>query len=514
MEGLRQYWDSPWATFSSGRSRWRNAYLVEYLQKAGITRTKKQVASHIQVLRNMLKGEPEFQLVAGADDLEETNSAGSQGSPSRQASSEDGHDSDQQFPVSPSTPGSTGSFDDFRLPTDSTHSQQGVKREDLSDFLSIGQISSSARRSSPHQPYTPSAIPYPLVPQSRSGSAPQLIPHLTTARLKTGVPQPPSPLGLHSPDGYQLSPVSPTGLVAPAGPLYPTPLSTTMVKAEPSSSPEGAVAALRSSSGPAPTGNQWYTQPRTMPSSPRTAGSNNRLRNLTYWAEGMAPTGLDVDALIASHTASQRYPARTAFRITLTIPALDDAHSPLHGFSAAVNLAAPWAVSATCQTSVHVGSVCKSDEIAELTQPVITDPSSPLMVYLPESALSRCRWLEPVGTTITQKIVVDGETLAIVMYDLARPSPTGGSSPRAELVAFHHWPAAQALTMATSQQPLVPQAQQHHTANYSLASSADSAYTLGASTCSMGSPPAVGSCAFTGSASSAIDANAYSSFCQ
>jgi len=58
MEGLRQYWDSPWATFSSGRSRWRNAYLVEYLQKAGITRTKKQVASHIQVLRNMLKGEP------------------------------------------------------------------------------------------------------------------------------------------------------------------------------------------------------------------------------------------------------------------------------------------------------------------------------------------------------------------------------------------------------------------------------------------------------------------------
>jgi len=123
--------------------------------------------------------------------------------------------------------------------------------------------------------------------------------------------------------------------------------------------------------------------------------------------------------------------------------------------------------------------------------------------------------LEPVGTTITQKIVVDGETLAMVMYDLARPSPTGGSSPRAELAAFHHWPAAQALSVVTSQQPLVvPQAQQHHTANYGLASSADSAYTLGAPTRSMGSSPAVGSCAFTGSASSAIDANAYSSFCQ
>jgi hypothetical protein len=57
LPGLRQYWKSPYATFSSGRSRWRNAYLVEYLQKAGVTRTKKQVASHIQVLRNMWKGE-------------------------------------------------------------------------------------------------------------------------------------------------------------------------------------------------------------------------------------------------------------------------------------------------------------------------------------------------------------------------------------------------------------------------------------------------------------------------
>lgn len=58
--GLREYWDSPWATYSQsrGRSRWRNQFLVDYLQKAGINRTKKQVASHIQVLRNMWKGEP------------------------------------------------------------------------------------------------------------------------------------------------------------------------------------------------------------------------------------------------------------------------------------------------------------------------------------------------------------------------------------------------------------------------------------------------------------------------
>lgn len=58
--GLREYWNSPYATYpqSRGRSRWRNQFLVDYLQKHNITRSKKQVASHIQVLRNMWKGEP------------------------------------------------------------------------------------------------------------------------------------------------------------------------------------------------------------------------------------------------------------------------------------------------------------------------------------------------------------------------------------------------------------------------------------------------------------------------
>jgi hypothetical protein len=57
VTGLRQYWESPWATYSRGRSRWRNQFLVDYLKDAGIERSKKQVASHIQVLRNMWKGE-------------------------------------------------------------------------------------------------------------------------------------------------------------------------------------------------------------------------------------------------------------------------------------------------------------------------------------------------------------------------------------------------------------------------------------------------------------------------
>ncbi|KAF9792380.1 hypothetical protein BJ322DRAFT_1102895 [Thelephora terrestris] len=73
IQGLREYWESPWATFSRGRSRWRNQFLVDYLQKAGVERSRKQVASHIQVLRNMWKGEPEFHLVAGGEELFQEN---------------------------------------------------------------------------------------------------------------------------------------------------------------------------------------------------------------------------------------------------------------------------------------------------------------------------------------------------------------------------------------------------------------------------------------------------------
>ncbi|KAF5358234.1 hypothetical protein D9756_001603 [Leucocoprinus leucothites] len=71
VQGLNEYWNSPYATYpqSRGRSRWRNQFLVDYLQKHNIIRSKKQVASHIQVLRNMWKGEPEYQLVAGGEEL-------------------------------------------------------------------------------------------------------------------------------------------------------------------------------------------------------------------------------------------------------------------------------------------------------------------------------------------------------------------------------------------------------------------------------------------------------------
>ncbi|KZV72908.1 hypothetical protein PENSPDRAFT_546303, partial [Peniophora sp. CONT] len=58
VEGLRAYWRSSSVSFQSGRSRERNDFIVKYLGEMKIERTKKQVASHIQVLRSMW-GKPE-----------------------------------------------------------------------------------------------------------------------------------------------------------------------------------------------------------------------------------------------------------------------------------------------------------------------------------------------------------------------------------------------------------------------------------------------------------------------
>ncbi|VDC06575.1 unnamed protein product [Peniophora sp. CBMAI 1063] len=72
VEGLRAYWRSSSVSFQSGRSRERNDFIVKYLGEMRIERTKKQVASHIQVLRSMW-GKPEHKdlrmLVASIDEL-------------------------------------------------------------------------------------------------------------------------------------------------------------------------------------------------------------------------------------------------------------------------------------------------------------------------------------------------------------------------------------------------------------------------------------------------------------
>lgn len=84
VAGLEAYLNSNYATYSRGRSRWRNQFLVDHLRTHGIERTKKQVASHIQVLRNMWKGEPQFYLVAGGAEDEPPSHAPTHHHPSRE----------------------------------------------------------------------------------------------------------------------------------------------------------------------------------------------------------------------------------------------------------------------------------------------------------------------------------------------------------------------------------------------------------------------------------------------
>ncbi|KAI0273376.1 hypothetical protein BC834DRAFT_205426 [Gloeopeniophorella convolvens] len=114
VDGLRQYWESPWATYSRGRSRWRNQFLVDYLKEAGIERSKKQVASHIQVLRNMWKGEKEYQLVAGGEELfQESGLLSHKSGPPRIAPPDvrvKEECRDAQSPLAPRTPSDGGEF--------------------------------------------------------------------------------------------------------------------------------------------------------------------------------------------------------------------------------------------------------------------------------------------------------------------------------------------------------------------------------------------------------------------
>ncbi|KAJ3834607.1 hypothetical protein F5878DRAFT_644994 [Lentinula raphanica] len=75
-----------------GRSRLRNAYLVKYLVHYEIERTRKQVASHLQVLKNMWRAEgnyANFSLVVGSDSssVSQTQPSNSENTASRRPSS-------------------------------------------------------------------------------------------------------------------------------------------------------------------------------------------------------------------------------------------------------------------------------------------------------------------------------------------------------------------------------------------------------------------------------------------
>ncbi|KAJ6502584.1 hypothetical protein C8R45DRAFT_818884 [Mycena sanguinolenta] len=336
VQGLREYWDSPWATYSRGRSRWRNQFLVDYLQSLGITRSKKQVASHIQVLRNMWKGEPEYHLVAGGEELTD-------------AVKVEAHDASGLLSLDDDD-------DDFSSPDNSPP-------EVLHEIPAAPGLS-----------YSPSS---PL------------------SSLSSDIDSPPHNFShLAGPYSYSQNQKAYT---APAYPAF--------VHAQP----------------------------------PPTTRYPNRTTSLTLLADGMTAFNVNIDRLVEPVSHPARTPPQT-LRIRLAIPPVDDTRAPpnLHGFFAQVHLAAVWSSQTKVFTRVYDPSgQCFSSEVESL-QPNSVELGT-VVAALPESALSRARWLDSsMQTTIMQQIVVDNATLLQVIYELDRRA-VHSALPSAELLAFQRY---------------------------------------------------------------------------
>ncbi|KAI0664891.1 hypothetical protein C8Q70DRAFT_18712 [Cubamyces menziesii] len=337
VEGLRQYWQSPWATYSRGRSRWRNQFLVDHLKRAGVERTKKQVASHIQVLRNMWRGTP------GGEELFQENGL--------------------------------LAHTNNKKPTAAASETPSALTGDLPE-MSAGSSSSSS---------TPefSALDFPLELQTT-----------------TTFPTIPPTAHMSSFSDLALDDVLHTSVASLADPTFGTlssspqaaPLAPINVKLEPLAMdpalftlPQGALVDAASA-------------PDFQLSMP------NRILNLHFWAEGMVPLSVDVDRLVGS---TPSMPSRIFLHFKVSMPSIADLHCPpgLQGVSGAVSFASRWASLAKCHTkSWGPGRTVVSQDLglfSQVTTPELqaglnADAYSPQMVfaYLPDSALSRCHWLE------------------------------------------------------------------------------------------------------------------------
>ena len=394
--GLRRYWESPWATYSRGRSRWRNQFLVDYLHKAGIDRSKKQVASHMQVLRNMWKGEPgectfrpsicltknlppEFHLVAGGEELFQESGLLATVKTEESCDSSpltlnsDESDSVPRLSPSPPTPGfSPGEFK-FESPS---HSPSQTCSSIFDTYpASPFPIDSPHDHSSPSSKHEVGNVVLSSSPVTR-GSPPSTF-TFERQDVKQTASKDPSPLFTVD---YQVDSYTPLAIVTSSTPIDSLPQIAKL------DSPVDRTRFFdQVSSG---------TRRSTLPSP---SSSANKLTSLCLWAEGMSPYNLSIDSLRAS---SLRPLSPIALQMKLSLPSIDDIHSlpTLHGFHGTVTFNAPWSSSAKCVTKVYTGRAFISEE-AETLQLVASSASArdncQLTGFLPsESSLSRSRWLD------------------------------------------------------------------------------------------------------------------------
>lgn len=117
-----------------------------------------------------------------------------------------------------------------------------------------------------------------------------------------------------------------------------------------------------------------------------------RLSSIDLYAEGMAPFTFSIASILANHPSDQPAP-RLIIQIKIRLPSIDDVNGfpTLHGILGAVTFTRPWVTSTSCITDVYAAGVHHSRENVEL-QPVSVEPC--VSATLPESELTRCRWLD------------------------------------------------------------------------------------------------------------------------
>ncbi|KAH7916051.1 hypothetical protein BJ138DRAFT_1076232 [Hygrophoropsis aurantiaca] len=415
VQGLREYWESPWATYSRGRSRWRNQFLVDYLQRAGIDRSKKQVASHIQVLRNMWKGEPEYHLVAGGEELfletgllAPVKSEDSDTQLSTPVMFGDGQAYSPASDLSVSTSPPSGSQSSFPRTSPSGGSMQATLPPVNDDSRRVRSISATQFNTSQQSRLSP------LDPIYRS--------------FDSTFP----PAGSISCPNVNFS----SGMDS----LFHRPqrLSNPATSSQPPDFPKQAP--VQPVFGDSPL--SYNYSPLLSVDAPMR--SSIKLQRLTLWAEGMQPVTVQVDALASSAQPSTQSAPAVALRIKLHLPTIDALCSPtLHGFHGSISYTAQRSSTARCSTTVLVRNECIARENNYC--PVMTvertggeDLETMITSSLPESTLSRSRWLDAsLQTCIVQKIVVNEETIAVIVYDLDRRQCE--NMPSAELVAVQKY---------------------------------------------------------------------------
>lgn len=116
----------------------------------------------------------------------------------------------------------------------------------------------------------------------------------------------------------------------------------------------------------------------------------NKITSLYLHADGMTTFSVKVDAL--AHPSTQMQPP-FALRIKLCVPLTNDARTPptFHGFVAGVALEGMWSSTARCITKIYENNVNTAEDMGFLSVTHVNVGA--VNTLLPESQLTRCRWL-------------------------------------------------------------------------------------------------------------------------